>query len=81
MNQYKIGLDIGSTTVKIVVLNKDNNIIYSEYKRHLSDIKSTIISIMNSCYEQLGDIQCTINITGSGGLSVSDWLNIKQRKQ
>lgn len=59
-----------------MVLNEDNNIIYSEYKRHLSDIKSTIISIMNSCYEILGDIHCTINITGSGGLSVSNWLNI-----
>lgn len=76
MNPYKIGLDIGSTTVKIVVLNENNNIIYSEYKRHLSDIKSTIISIMNSCYEKLGDIHCTINITGSGGLSVSNWLDI-----
>ncbi|MGB8453797.1 MAG: acyl-CoA dehydratase activase-related protein [Anaerocolumna sp.] len=76
MSNYKIGLDIGSTTVKIAVLNEDNRLIYSGYKRHLSDIKSTIISIMSSCYHNLGDINCTINITGSGGLSVSEWLGI-----
>jgi predicted CoA-substrate-specific enzyme activase len=76
MSNYKIGLDIGSTTVKIAVLDEKNYLIYSEYKRHLSDIKSTIIQIMNTCYENLGDISCTVNITGSGGLSVSEWLNI-----
>ncbi len=73
---YKIGLDIGSTTVKIAVLNEENQIVHSEYKRHLSDIKSTIIDIMNSCYEKLGDITSTVNITGSGGLAVSEWLKL-----
>ncbi|WMJ88115.1 2-hydroxyacyl-CoA dehydratase [Anaerocolumna sp. MB42-C2] len=76
MSKYKIGLDIGSTTVKIAVLDEDNRLIYSDYKRHLSDIKSTIISIINTCYKELGDIKCTISITGSGGLSVSEWLKI-----
>ncbi len=76
MRNYKIGLDIGSTTVKIAVLNNENRLIYSEYKRHLSDIKSTIISIMSTCYENLGDISCSVNITGSGGLSVSEWLKL-----
>jgi predicted CoA-substrate-specific enzyme activase len=73
---YKIGLDIGSTTVKIAVLDKDNRLIYSDYKRHLSDIKSTIIDTMSTCYKTLGDIPCDINITGSGGLSVANWLNL-----
>ncbi len=74
-NIYKIGLDIGSTTVKIAVLYNNNCILYSDYKRHLSDIKSTIIHIMKECYHSLGDILCSINITGSGGLSVSHWLD------
>lgn len=73
---YKIGLDIGSTTVKIAVLDTDNRLIYSDYKRHLSDIKSTIIDTMSTCYQKLGDIPCDINITGSGGLSVANWLNL-----
>ena len=76
MGNYKIGLDIGSTTVKIAVLNDKKQIIYSDYRRHLSDIKSTIINIMGSCYGKLGDISCDINITGSGGLSVAKWLNL-----
>lgn len=76
MASYKIGLDIGSTTVKIVVLNKDNEIVYSRYKRHYSDIKSTIISLVLECYDNLNNINCTISVTGSGGLSVSKWLDV-----
>lgn len=76
MRNFKIGIDIGSTTVKLVVLNKDNRLIYSEYKRHLSDSKNTLINIIKNCYETLGDIKLQLIITGSGGLSVSRWLNI-----
>jgi len=76
MINYRIGLDIGSTTVKLAVLNSDNILIYNKYKRHFSDIRSTIIDLINECYKELGDINCKINITGSGGLSVSKWLNL-----
>ncbi|EGO86789.1 hypothetical protein CBCST_16000, partial [Clostridium botulinum C str. Stockholm] len=44
------GLDVGSTTVKLVALNKRNDLIYGKYKRHFSDIKSTIISLMEEAY-------------------------------
>lgn len=73
---YKLGLDIGSTTVKIAVLNDENQLIYSRYKRHFSDIKSTIIDLVKNCYEDLMDINCTIAVTGSGGLSVAKWLKV-----
>ncbi|WP_238918974.1 2-hydroxyacyl-CoA dehydratase [Clostridium sp. YIM B02555] len=77
MTNYKIGLDIGSTTVKLVVLNNDEKkLAYSKYKRHFSDIRSTIIDLVKECFDELGDINCKINITGSGGLSVSKWLNL-----
>ena len=76
MTINKIGLDIGSTTVKIVVLDGDNQIVYSEYQRHYSDIKSTIIQLIRKCYETLGNIDCRVTVTGSGGLSVSKWLNV-----
>lgn len=76
MSRYRIGLDIGSTTVKIAVLNDEKVLVYSDYRRHLSDIKSTIMHIMDSCYKELGDISCYMNITGSGGLSVAKWLNL-----
>lgn len=76
MTNYRIGLDIGSTTVKLAVLNNENNLIYSKYQRHFSDIRSTIIDLIKECYEALGDINCKISITGSGGISVSKWLEI-----
>ena len=55
MNNYKMGLDVGSTTVKLVLLNGNNDIIHSEYRRHFSDIKSTIIGLMKECYEKIGN--------------------------
>lgn len=76
LNKYKVGLDIGSTTIKLVVLNEKNEILYSEYTRHLSDIKSTMIDLMKKCFEYMGNLTCTVCITGSGGLSVSKWLEL-----
>jgi len=77
MNQVcKVGFDVGSTTVKIVVLNNADNVIYSKYERHYSDIKNTIIKLINELYEKFKDMYVTIMVTGSGGLSVSKWLNI-----
>ena len=76
MNKFKIGIDIGSTTVKMAVLDEENRLIYSDYKRHLSDSKSTLMNLIKNCYKFLGDIQLRVSITGSGGLSISRWLDI-----
>lgn len=46
MIKYKMGLDIGSTTVKLAILNDSNVLIYSNYERHFSDIKSTVIDLI-----------------------------------
>lgn len=77
MKNYKIGLDIGSTTVKLVVLNHKEQLVYSKYERHYSDIKSTIIELIEEAYKDIGNISCTLSVTGSGGLSVSKWLNVE----
>ncbi|MDF2952648.1 MAG: putative CoA-substrate-specific enzyme activase [Anaerocolumna sp.] len=76
MKNYKLGLDIGSTTVKLVVLDAKGQIIYNQYKRHFSDIRSTMMEIVKSCYGSLGNLSGTVKITGSGGLSIAKWLNI-----
>lgn len=73
---YKIGLDIGSTTIKIAVLDSRNRILYKEYKRHLSDLKNTILSVVTLCSKYMGDIPCRLIITGSGGLSLAKWLDL-----
>jgi len=76
MEKCKLGIDIGSTTVKIVALDENNKLIYSEYKRHLSDVKNTVIQLIRDCYKVMGDVPLKLSITGSGGLSVSKWLKI-----
>ena len=76
MVKYKLGIDIGSTTVKLAVLDDKNQLFYSEYQRHFSDMKETLIRMIRTCHENLGDIPINMNITGSGGLSVSKWLNL-----
>ncbi|HKL99328.1 MAG TPA: acyl-CoA dehydratase activase-related protein, partial [Mobilitalea sp.] len=76
MANYNLGIDIGSTTVKLVVLGENNRLIYSVYQRHYSDMKDTLIKLIKGCYEALGDIILSISITGSGGLSVSGWLKL-----
>ncbi|MCJ7690280.1 MAG: hypothetical protein MUO60_13285, partial [Clostridiaceae bacterium] len=71
-----VGLDVGSTTVKIVLLNKQEKIIYSKYQRHFSDIKSTIADLLSEAYKNFTECDITIMVTGSGGLALSKWLSI-----
>ena len=71
-----LGLDVGSTTVKLVVMDKKYDILYSKYERHFSDIKNTIKKNIEEAYEIFKDSNITIMTTGSGGLSVAKWLNI-----
>ncbi len=71
-----IGLDVGSTTVKAVVLDKNKKIIDSSYERHFSDIRSTVVQVVKRIYEAHGDCLVHIAVTGSGGLSVASWLKI-----
>jgi predicted CoA-substrate-specific enzyme activase len=71
-----LGLDVGSTTVKIVVLDQDKDILYSKYERHYSDIRETVATMLDKAYSRFEKYNITIMVTGSGGLSVSKWLGI-----
>ncbi len=71
-----VGLDVGSTTVKAVVLDKNKKIISKSYERHFSDIRSTVVQVMKKIYGEFGEIKAHISVTGSGGLSVASWLRI-----
>jgi len=70
-----IGLDVGSTTIKLVVIDKYRT-VYSKYQRHFSDIKKTLIDLIDGAYKKFSEAEITIVVTGSGGLAVSKWLNI-----
>ena len=71
-----IGLDVGSTTVKIAVLDDENKTVYKNYQRHYSDIKKTIAEVLGGCLDAIKDDTVTVAVTGSGGISVSHWLDI-----
>ncbi len=75
--KYHVGLDVGSTTVKMAVLDKDNKMVYSKYQRHYSDIRKTIYELMNEMCNSFYQDECTMMITGSGGLLVSQWLGLE----
>ena len=74
MEKYRIGLDVGSTTIKTAVLDEHGNLLYSSYDRHYSDIKSTICTVLTRAIDKYD--RFALAVTGSGGISVSNWLNI-----
>ena len=73
---YNMGIDVGSTTVKTVVLDKDL-VVFKEYKRHFSDVKKAVREILQDVYNEFGDISISVVITGSGGIDISKYLNLK----
>ena len=73
MNAYKVGLDIGSTTAKMVVLDKDGTtVLFSGYKRHQAKIQECLLGFLYQIKEQLGDIPLSFHITGSVGMGISE---------
>ena len=73
---YNMGIDVGSTTVKTVILYDDIP-IYKEYRRHFSDVKKAVKEILRNIYDKLGDICVSVVVTGSGGIDISNHLNLK----
>jgi len=76
LNYNTLGIDIGSTTVKIAILNTEGNILFSDYQRHYANIQETLSSIIQNAYGKLGDLPVAPMITGSGGLTLSKHLDI-----
>ena len=64
---YLLGIDIGSTTVKIAILDEAHTILFSDYERHFANIRETLAALLQQAYEQLGNISLHPMITGSGG--------------
>ena len=71
-----VGIDVGSTTVKIVVMNQDLEVLYSTYKRHFSDTKNTVCECLEELAKKFEEYDMTIALTGSGALSVSEFLGL-----
>ena len=76
MKYFKLGIDVGSTTIKVVVLDCYNKVIYSDYKRHFSDIKTTLKQALKRCFKKIGNVTLRVTVTGSGGIAASEWLKV-----
>ena len=73
---HKLGIDIGSTTVKIALLDEENNILFSDYERHFANIQETLAGLIRKAYEKTGDFDVCPMITGSGGLTLANHLEV-----
>lgn len=71
-----LGIDIGSTTVKIAILDREHEILFSDYERHYANIRETLRALLEKAHEKLGN--CTLHpmITGSGGLTLANCLEV-----
>ena len=73
---YRMGIDIGSTTIKIAILDDNNKPIYKNYRRHYADIQKNMSMLLSEAHDLLGDIELRPVITGSGGLTLAKHLEI-----
>ncbi len=73
---HTLGIDIGSTTVKIAILDEQHNILFSDYERHFANIRETLSALLQKAYVQLGNLTVHPMITGSGGLTLANHLQV-----
>ena len=76
-NPLHIGIDVGSTTVKLAILDEANEVKFSVYRRHHADVRATIVEVLSEAAADFGTERMTIAITGSGGLLLAQWLGIE----
>lgn len=73
----RLGIDIGSTTVKLVLIDEKGEILYRRYERHMSSVFSKVSELLEQLKSEKGDIAVKPVITGSGGLSLADKINAR----
>ena len=71
-----VGLDVGSTTVKIIVMDENLNTIYKDYQRHFSDTKNTVCKVLEDLLLKYPYDSFTLALTGSGAMSASKFLGV-----
>ncbi len=72
---FRAGLDVGSTTAKMVVINAQGKIVYSRYERHNAKVKELVSSYLDEIGQKLPNIRLSLCVTGSVGMSTAETLN------
>ena len=73
----RLGIDVGSTTVKLVLIDDKDKIIYEKYERHMSSVFSKVSELLRQLMAEKGDIKVKAVITGSGGLALAETIKAK----
>ena len=76
MKIYRAGMDIGSTTVKLVLLDENDQIVFGQYERHHANTQQTLAQLLRHARELLGDVQLKVKITGSGSINLGKAMQI-----
>ena len=77
---HTLCIDIGSTTVKIAILDSENEVLFSDYERHFANIQETLSDLLGRALYKLGSIQVSPVITGSGGLTLAKLCKTMHRR-
>ena len=76
MHTYHAGIDIGSTTVKLVILDENSRILYGEYRRHHAHTQQTLKELLLEAKKTIGDCRLQVKITGSGSINLGKAMDI-----
>ena len=76
MNIYRAGIDIGSTTVKLAILDQDHQLVFGDYRRHHAHTQQTLKELLTQARDGLGECQLQLSITGSGSINLGKALDI-----
>ncbi len=76
MKEYLAGIDVGSTTVKLVLTDENKNIMFANYRRHQARTKETLLALLLEAKEKLGSCVLKVAITGSGAINLSEYLGV-----
>jgi len=76
MDVIRVGIDIGSMTIKIAAVDERNRLIFSKYTRHFSDIRRCLKYVIEDALKGLGDVPAAVSVTGSGGLLLARTLGV-----
>ena len=74
--KLRAGIDVGSTTVKLVILDENNQTIFAKYERHFSDVKTATKKVFKEAQAVVGDQKLALTITGSGGMGLAEVLDV-----
>ena len=76
MTQYRAGMDIGSTTVKLVVLDENDQLLYGNYRRHQAHTRQTLENLLREARQVTGPCRLRVQLTGSGAINLAKALNL-----